>query len=133
MQAGYGRPYGTSTDFDSSFNKSKSSARRGSDSGTAPLHQSDKTSVGKADDKDKQAGGGLQDEDIPKSDWGRTLDTAVSIPEGPEERADEHEANASLEHALGRGMTGDDTDGAMVLVASKGGVDMTTLNVSADA
>ncbi|CAM9247015.1 unnamed protein product [Laminaria digitata] len=36
-------------------------------------------------------------EDIPKSDWGRTLDTAVSIPEGPEERADEHEANASLE------------------------------------
>lgn len=36
-------------------------------------------------------------EDIPKSDWGRTLDTTVSIPEGPEERADEHEANASLE------------------------------------
>lgn len=36
-------------------------------------------------------------QEIPKSDWGRTLDTTVSIPEGPEERADEHEANASLE------------------------------------
>lgn len=33
---------------------------------------------------------------IPRSDWNKTLDTAVSIPEGPEERADEHEANASL-------------------------------------
>lgn len=34
---------------------------------------------------------------VPRSDWNKTLDTAVSIPEGPEERADEHEANASLE------------------------------------
>ncbi len=54
----------------------------------------------------RSGGGGqrLEDEDIPKSDWGRTLDTAVSIPDGPEERADEHEANASLEEALERDM-----------------------------
>ncbi|CAM9285916.1 unnamed protein product, partial [Scytosiphon promiscuus] len=43
----------------------------------------------------------LEDQDVPKSDWGRTMDTAISIPEGgAEERADQHEANASreLEH-----------------------------------
>lgn len=28
-------------------------------------------------------------------DWNKTLDTAISIPEGPEARADEHEANAA--------------------------------------
>lgn len=31
-----------------------------------------------------------------KSDWNKTMDTNISIPEGPEERADEHEANADL-------------------------------------
>lgn len=30
-----------------------------------------------------------------KGDWNKTLDTTVSIPDGPEARADEHEANAA--------------------------------------
>lgn len=51
-------------------------------------------------------------EDVPKSDWGRTLDTTVSIPEGPEERADEHEANASLEMM----------DASIEIMTSPGGV-----------
>lgn len=46
-------------------------------------------------------GGVVEDRDIygryGEGDWNKTLDTAVSIPEGPEERADEHEANASME------------------------------------
>ncbi|CAM9763361.1 unnamed protein product, partial [Ectocarpus fasciculatus] len=54
--------------------------------------------------------GRLEDEDIPKSDWGRTLDTTVSIPEGAEERADQHEANASREHALEHGGIFGDSD-----------------------
>lgn len=115
--------------------KNQSRASRGSNRGTATQdhHGSEKASGGRAGDRDKPVdrnGGRLEDEDIPKSDWGRTLDTAVSIPEGPEERADEHEANASLEHALERGMTRDESDCAMVLVASKGGVDMTALDAS---
>lgn len=133
MQAGsgYERPNGTST----GPSKNKPHARRGSNGGIATQNGRERTSDDRVGDKDQPAGrnggGRLEDEDIPKSDWGRTLDTAVSIPEGPEERADEHEANASLEHALERGMAGDDSDGAMVLVASKGGVDMTALNASA--
>lgn len=112
----------------------KTRARRGSDSGTATQHEGKNASGGRVGGKPASLNGGgrLEDEDIPKSDWGRTMDTVVSIPEGPEERADEHEANASLEHALERGMTGD-SDGSMVLVASKGGVDMTALNASADS
>lgn len=52
--------------------------------------------------------GRLEDQDIPKSDWGRTLDTTISIPEGgAEERADQHEANASREHDLEREIIGD--------------------------
>lgn len=133
MQAEYDGPGGILTDP----NANKSHARRGSNGGIATQHGREKTSDDRVGDADKlagrQGGGRLEDEDIPKSEWGRTLDTAVSIPEGPEERADEHEANASLEHALERGMTGDDSDGAMVLVASKGGVDMTALNASADS
>lgn len=31
-----------------------------------------------------------------QGDWNKTLDTTISIPEGPEARADEHEANAAL-------------------------------------
>ncbi|CAM9729359.1 unnamed protein product [Ectocarpus sp. 8 AP-2014] len=54
--------------------------------------------------------GRLEDEDIPKSDWGRTLDTTVSIPEGAEERADQHETNASREHALQHGGIFGDSD-----------------------
>ncbi|CAB1119684.1 unnamed protein product [Ectocarpus sp. CCAP 1310/34] len=54
--------------------------------------------------------GRLEDEDIPKSDWGRTLDTTVSIPEGAEERADQHEANASREHDLQHGSIFGDGD-----------------------
>eukprot|EP00752_Nemacystus_decipiens_P010049 g8959.t1 len=108
---------------------------RQSDSGTASQREINKTSRGKDSDKPGDYGGRrrLEDEDLPRSDWGRTLDTAVSIPEGPEERADEHEANASLEHGLESGMTGDDgSDGAMVLMASNGGVDMTALDASAE-
>lgn len=41
--------------------------------------------------------GEAEDGNIPKTNWNRTLDTAVSIPEGSEERADEHEANASID------------------------------------
>ena len=81
----------------------------------------------------RNGGGRLEDEDIAKSDWGRTLDTAVSIPEGPEERADEHEANASLEDALERDiMAAKDGAGSMSLEVGGGGVDMSALNKSAD-
>lgn len=113
--------------------KNKTREKRGSSSEKATRNDSEKASSGRICENpaDRSGGGRLEDEDIPKSDWGRTLDTAVSIPEGPEERADEHEANASLEHALERGIAGD--DGAVVLVASKGGVDMTALNASADS
>lgn len=110
------------------------SHRKTSVSGTVARRRSESVSGGRIDDSivDRNGGGTLEDEDIPKSDWGRTLDTAVSIPEGPDERADEHEANASLEHALGYGMTGDGDD-SMVLVAERGGVDMTALGASAES
>lgn len=78
------------------------------------LHQSqDDHDKSSADRNGSSAGRGtgdgrLEDQDIPKSDWGRTLDTAISIPEGgAEERADQHEANASLEHAQEHGIMGD--------------------------
>ncbi|CAM9837616.1 unnamed protein product [Pylaiella littoralis] len=99
----------------------KQSNRKLSVAGTAARRRSERV-----------GGGRLEDEDIPKSDWGRTLDTAVSIPEGPEERADEHEANASLEHALGHGTTSDGDD-SMVLVAEKSGVDTTALDASVES
>lgn len=38
------------------------------------------------------------------------MDTTISIPEGPEERADEHEANASLEMM----------DGSIEIMTSRG-------------
>lgn len=40
---------------------------------------------------------GIHPPGMSRSDWNKTLDTSISIPAGPEERADEHEANASLE------------------------------------
>jgi len=77
----------------------------------------------------------LEDEEIPKSDWGRTLDTAVSIPEGPEERADQHEANAFLEEELERDMVQHNAGRgvSMSFEAGKGGVDMTALKRPADS
>lgn len=112
---------------------SKQSNRKTSVTGTAARRRSESTSGGRVDGNtaDQNGRGRLEDEDIPRSDWGRTLDTAVSIPEGPEERADEHEANASLEHALGHEMTSDGND-SMVLVAEKRGVGMTALDASAE-
>lgn len=113
---------------------SKQSNRKLSVAGTAARRRSERVGGGiiGGSKTDQNGGGRLEDEDIPKSDWGRTLDTAVSIPEGPEERADEHEANASLEHALGHGTTSDGDD-SMVLVAEKSGVDTTALDASVES
>lgn len=80
--------------------------------------------------------GRLEDEDIPKSDWGRTLDTTVSIPEGAEERADQHEANASREHALEHGGIfgdSDSEDAPMGMGEGNGGVGMTALGTSVES
>eukprot|EP00903_Cladosiphon_okamuranus_P014853 g13754.t1 len=137
-QADYDRADETSTQRHP--DKSKSRARRGSRSVKAKHHGGEKEKAGgdqvgdaeEPTDRNRERRR-LEDEDIPKSDWGRTLDTTVSIPEGPEERADEHEANASLEDALGRGIATDDSGGATVLVASKGGVDMSAVNAAADS
>ena len=82
--------------------QSENSGRRGSKSLPASGRRASKTS------RDNRARDDL--EDIPRSDWGRTLDTTISIPEGPEERADEHEANASLEMM----------DGSIEIMTSRG-------------
>lgn len=70
-------------------------------------HPGDNATIGhrgSATDDALDGMGSVDQDMIPRSDWNKTLDTAVSIPEGPEERADEHEANASL----GTGNTYDD-------------------------
>lgn len=80
--------------------------------------------------------GRLEDEDIPKSDWGRTLDTTVSIPEGAEERADQHEANASREHDLRHGGIFGDSDSEdepVGMAGGKGDVDVTALGASVES